>query len=133
MKKENGHVLSIFSRFAFSLMLYHHMMMDKGRERVNKHNSMTMNGTREGQVPAPLVTQLKMKEKMKIFRSECRQNQNRILTIIQKEPEKVKSQLHFHPPDARGVDPVGPPNLPKDKFFQQRINELDKGIHGYYE
>jgi len=56
MKKENKHILSRYSKWAFSLMLFHHMHMDKVKETVKKTTTMTHNGTRVGQMTTHLRT-----------------------------------------------------------------------------
>jgi len=79
MKKENRHILSRYSRFAFSLMLFHHMQMDKVKESVKKTNSITHNGTRVGQMTTRIRAQYSVKDRIRKFRSEVRTNQERIL------------------------------------------------------
>jgi hypothetical protein len=54
LNKKNKHLLTKYSRSAFSLMLYHHMHMDKANESVRKTNSITHNGTRVGQLTATM-------------------------------------------------------------------------------
>ena len=67
-RAENKHLLNMFARFAFSMMVYQHGCLDAARQGVKQHNALTHNGTRQGQMQASLRAEVSLKEAMRNFR-----------------------------------------------------------------